>query len=472
MDDLRKQYVTLLTLLTSAFATLLSTSMVRIASPFIQEAFSLRYADLTWIHNAYQISYAILLPVFGQLGDRCGRRKILLYGLGLFGVGSVLCGLSWDLLSMSLFRLVQGIGAAAIFPNALVLATGAFPSETRGKAMGIWAMGISLGSVSGPTLGGLFIELFGWRSIFFINVIFLAVSLLCIFRYVKVDSPSDGGAGAFDYRGTLILAVMIVSLVTAMVNGPDVGWTNFGVMALVGVMLLSLPVFFKVERNHDNPLIEPGLFKNRVFLTGVLCGGVHLVAIQGTNFLMPLFLSQVHGMHALSIGLLMLPQAAIRFVVSPLAGSIADRFGNRLPVTVGLLIRTAAMVSLGLLTAQSTALRIGLALVLDGAGAALVWAPSLNASLESCPEEMAGSAAGVFNMMRFVMGVIGTVVVGVVLDMFFTVIPETGPVPGFLHAYLVLGFLTAIGLTRVKYLQPPGEEEPIPCESQGARSTA
>lgn len=453
MRSLRKQYTTLITLLTSAFATVLSTSMVRIATPYVQEAFSLRYADLTWIHNAYQISYAVLMPVFGQLGDRHGRRRILLLGLAVFGMGSILCGLAWDLVSMSIFRLIQGVGAAAIFPNALVLATGTFPSEHRGRAMGIWAMGISLGSVAGPTLGGVVIDLMGWRSVFFINIFFVAVSLLCILFLIRAEDRKTDASGEFDYWGTVILAVMMVSLVTSMVNGPDAGWMSFGVMATVALVLVSIPLFYRLEHAHSNPLIHPDLFRNRVFMTGVLCGGVHLVAIQGTNFLMPLFLSQVHGMHALAIGLLMLPQAAVRFVVSPLAGTMADRFGNRVPVTLGLVVRTAAMASIALLSAESTPLNIAACLLLDGTGAALIWAPSLNASIESCPTEMAGSAAGVFNMLRFVMGAIGTVTVGVVLDMFFVTIPSTGPVPGFMHAYLALGALTALGLTQVRHLK-------------------
>lgn len=452
--DLRKHYIRLIILLTSAFATVLNISMVRIAAPYIQEAFALRYADLTWIHNAYQISYAVLLPVFGQLGDRYGRRKMLLYGLGLFAVGSLLCGLSWELLSISIFRLIQGIGASAVFPNALVLATGSFPRKHQGRAMGIWAMGVSLGTATGPTLGGALVQFLGWRSVFFINIPFLLVSLACIGKMIPDEAKDGGEESRFDYVGTLVLAVMIISLVTAMVNGPELGWTNFTVMALMIIMLTSLPLFYRAEHRHKNPLIQPALFRNRVFLTGVLCGGSHLVAMQGLNFLMPLFLSQIHQMGAFSIGLLMLPQAAVRFVMSPLAGNLADRFGNRLPVTIGLTVRTTALVSLAFLSPQSTPIMIAALMVLDGSGAALIWAPSMNAAIQSCPDDMAGSAAGVFNMLRFVMGVIGTAVVGVILDVFFISIPEIGSVPGFMHAYLILGVITGIGLTQVRHLQP------------------
>ncbi len=451
--DLRRPYLQLITLVTSAFASVLSMSMVRIAAPYIQEAFELRYADLTWIHNAYQISYAILLPVFGQLGDRYGRRKMLLYGLGLFGLGSILCGISWSLLSMSIFRVVQGVGAAAMFPNALVLATGGFPKSHQGKAMGIWAMAVSLGQVAGPTLGGLLIQGLGWRSVFFVNILFVAISLLCIFRFVPQRQVEKKPAVAFDLMGTMVLAMMIISLVTAIVNGPEVGWTRFWVLALLALSLGSIPVFYRIERHHELPLIRPSLFRNRVFMAGVLTGGVHLIALQGINFLMPLFLVQVYRLDPLGIGLLMLPQAGIRLVVSPLAGNLADRFGNPFPVTIGLGVRAAAMVSLALLTPQSGLALVAGAMVLDGAGAALVWAPSLNASMQSCPEDMAGSAAGVFNMMRFVMGVVGMVVLGVILDLTFLEVPAAGPVPGFMHAYLALAILTGGALTQVRHLR-------------------
>ncbi len=426
--------------------------MVRISAPYIQEVFQLRYADLTWIHTAYQISYAILLPVFGQLGDRYGRRKLLLYGLGLFGIGSILCGLSWNLLSMSLFRVIQGIGASAMFPNGLVLATSHFPKEHQGKAMGIWAMAMSLGLVTGPTLGGVLVHFLGWRSVFFVNILFVTLSLLCILHLVPHEPAERRPAAGFDYVGTMILMVMITSLVMAMINGAEAGW-SLGVISLLALSLTLMPIFYRLERRRENPVIQPALFRNPVFLTGVLTGGVHLMAMQGLNFLMPLFLAQVHQLDALRIGLLMLPQAAIRLIFSPLAGNLADSFGNRFPVTIGLIVRTVTMVSLALLTPQSDLLFIATIMVLDGAGAALIWAPSLNASMQSCPEGMAGSAAGVFNMLRFVMGVVAIVIVGVILDASFAGAPDAGAVPGFMQAYLVLGVLTSICLTQVRHLR-------------------
>ncbi len=447
-----KRYFSLIALATSAFATVLSTSMVRIAAPYIQEAFLLRYADLTWIHNSYQISYAILLPVFGQLGDRYGRRRILLAGLLLFGIGSVMSGLSWNMLSLISFRLVQGIGGAAIFPNALTIGTGLFPKHERGKAMGIWAMGVSLGSVTGPTLGGFVVQLLGWRSVFFVNVAFILVSLVSIFTVVRMVEQTDDSEGAFDFRGTIMLAFMITMLITGIVSGPERGWTDPLILVMMTGVLVVLPLFWRYEGEHHKPVIDPDLLRNRTFMSGMLCGGVHLVAIQGMNFLMPLFLSHVHGWSAMTIGLIMLPQAAVRLVISPLSGYIADRFDNALPVIVGLSVRTTGLILMALLTDQSTIFHIGFVLTLDGIGAAMVWAPSMNAAMESSPEEKRGSVAGVFNMLRFVMGALGTVFVGVVLDLAFRAPTAGTPVAGYLHAYLMLASFTGLALLRVRDL--------------------
>ncbi len=447
-----KKYISLVALATSAFATVLSTSMVRIAAPYIQESFLLRYADLTWIHNSYQISYAILLPVFGQLGDRYGRRKILLAGLALFSLGSIASGLSWNMASLVIFRLFQGVGGAAVFPNALTIGTGLFSADERGRAMGIWAMGVSLGSVAGPTLGGFIVQIFGWRGVFFVNVVFILISLAAIVYMVRVEEEFDDYAGAFDFRGTIMLAFMITMLITGIVSGPDRGWTDPVIMLMMTAVLVLLPLFWRYEGEHAKPVIDPDLLLNRTFMSGMLCGGVHLVAIQGMNFLMPLFLSQVHGWDPLMVGLIMLPQALVRLVISPLSGYLSDKLDNAIPVAIGLVVRTIGLVMLGLLTPESTMVHIGLILVLDGTGAAMIWAPSMNAAMQSSPEEKRGSVAGVFNMLRFVMGALGTVFVGVILDLTFRAPVAATPVAGYLHAYLMLGSFTALALFRVKDL--------------------
>ena len=454
------RYIAFAALLTSSFVTVLNTSMIRIASPELQTAFELSYSNLSWIFNSYQIVYAILLPVFGQIGDKFGRRRCLILGLTVFGIGTLLSGFSRNFPSLVVFRIIQAIGAAGIFPNAIVTATELFPPEHRGKVMGIWGMAVSMGSVVGPSIGGFIVQYLGWKCIFFANVPFVILSCAAIFFLIESDDHTPSSFD-FDYAGSVTLGVMIVSLIVGLQSGSELGWNSPSVILMLTASIICLPLFRKIEATCNEPVIHMAMFKSPVFLSGVYCGGIHLVAIQGMKFLMPIFLSKVKGFDAVTIGLMLIPQAAIRLVVSPLTGLLEDRFGSKLPVTLGLIIRTLALGMFAFLTPLSSKPLITLALVLDGAGAALVWAPSLNAVINSSPPEMASSVTGVFNMLRFIMASISTVIIGLVMDRSFIGVPDSNRalVPGFFQAYTGLAILTALGLLLVKNLEIPETTE-------------
>jgi EmrB/QacA subfamily drug resistance transporter len=454
------KYIAFAAILTSTFVTVLNTSMIRVATPDLQAEFQLNYSDLSWVFNSYQIVYAILLPVFGQIGDKYGRRRCLTTGLTIFGLGSLLGGLSWNFPSLVIFRIIQAIGAAGVFPNAVVSATDLFPPEHRGKVMGIWGMAVSMGSVTGPSIGGVIVHYLGWKYVFFANVPFVILSFTAILLLMKSDAQTPS-AFHFDYPGTVTLAVMIITLVVALQNGSEMGWNSAPVLIMLTVSVACLPVFKRIETNCQEPVIHMGLFKNPVFLSGVYCGGIHLVAIQGMQFLMPIFLSAVKDFDAVTIGLVLVPQAAVRLVVSPITGLLEDRFGSKTPVTLGLIIRTLALVLFAFLTPSASKSLITLSLLLDGTGAALIWAPSLNAVIKSSPQEMASSVTGVFNMLRFIMASTSTVIIGLVMDKLFHGVPanKLAPVPGFLQTYIGLAVLTALGLLVVRNLDTLRMEE-------------
>ena len=439
-------YLAFLAILSASFVTVLNTSMTRVVSPELVDIFGLSYSQLTWVYNSYQIAYAVLLPVFGQLGDKRGRRRSLLLGLIVFGIGSLLSGIAWNYSCLVLFRVIQGIGAAAIFPNALVTGVSLFPKEHRGKVMGAWGMSASLGSVAGPSLGGLIANYLGWTYIFLINVPFVILAMVSILLWVKPDS-TDKESFKFDFKGLVLLSVMIVTLVTALQGGVEIGWSPLSVLGVLTLLVLSIPAFVWVEKRASEPLVDLAMLKSKAFLSGLYCAGMHLVVIQGTQFLIPLFMAEYLGMDALAIGVFLVPQAAIRLVISPLSGILADKYTSGFPVTIGIAVRTAALMLLAFLTQESSRAYLALALLLDGTGAALIWSPSMNAVLKSSPPEHASSITGVFNMMRFIMGTVGVVVVGLVLDRFSN--PELivgRPIPGYFQSYLLLAGLTAFGL--------------------------
>lgn len=448
------KYIAFTAILVASFLTVINTNMIRVASPHLQEALDVNYSNLSWVLNSYQIAYAVLLPVFGQIGDKFGRRQCLVVGIAVFAIGALLGGLAWDFASLVIFRTLQAAGAAAIFPNALVTGTALFPPEHSGKVMGIWGMSTSMASVLGPTVGGFIVQYLGWQYIFHVNVPFAVLSGIAILLLIKSDwrKPSSFH---FDYFGTFVLATMIIALIAGLQAGSEAGWTSPRAVIMLATAFVCLPLFNKIEQNCSEPVIQLEMFQNLSFLSAVYCGSTHLIAIQGMQFLMPIYLSTVKGFDPVKIGLILMPQALIRLVVSPIAGWLEDRYGSKIPVAAGLILRTLALASLGLLTASSTNTVITLALLLDGIGAALVWSPSLNAAINSSPKEMASSATGLFNMIRLIMAATSMVLVGLAMDKLFTGMPQSSstPVPGFFQIYMAFAAVTALGLLTVRYLE-------------------
>lgn len=448
-------YIALIAVLSSVVATTLNEGMSKIASSDFAQDFNLDYSQLTWVFNSYQITYAVLLPVFGLLGDVSGRRKVLMGGLMVFSIGSALCGFAWNYMSFLACRIMQGVGSAAVFPISVVVATSMFPPEHKGKVMGFWGMALSLGSVVGPSVGGFIARYLGWRYMFFGGAVCGILSLLSIMFAVEPDSAAKKKF-SFDLAGTVFLSGIILTLVWVTQNGPTIGWSSPTVLFMLLGFIIFTSAFIYTEKKASTPIIDLRIFANNTFLAGVYCGGTHFVSVMGMQFMMPLFLSQVMGFDLLSIGMILAPQGAVGIVVSPLAGWLEDRFSSKVPVAVGLAIRASALLSFALMTQKANVLLISTILILDGVGAALIRLPSMNAAVSGLPKEQAASVTGVYNMVRYVMASVGTAVIGLILDRKYT--PDfvpTKPIPGYFQSYAVLAGMTIVGLALIRFLGKP-----------------
>ncbi len=452
--NIRWRNLAFATVLAGTFMSVLNTNMIRVASPTVMQEFGVDVRSLTWLFNGYLLPYSVFMPVFGRLGDLYGRRRLYMSGMVVFTAASFLCSLAWSYWALVLCRTLQAIGAAALYPNAMVMATGLFGPEHRGRALGIYGSTASVGAVIGPAVGGFLVEYLRWRSVFYVNIPVGLAALTGAWLLLKESERRE--VADFDIQGSAYLAAAVFSLVMVItrVGTPGLG----GTLTYLGVFAVTTVMFARTEARSASPVVDPSLLRNRVFMGGAVCGSIHMLTAQASMFLLPLFLAQIKGMAGAAIGLVMLPSACIRVFASPLGGALSDRLGSRVPVTIGLAVQVVTFALLARLTPAASPLYITAALLCNGVGAGLMWSPVLSAVMGSVPPERSGVVAGVFNMLRLIAGMGGSTVAGLLLARSIHLVDPSrlAPVPGYRDAYALLVVLCLLGQLSVRWLSDQG----------------
>ncbi|CAM5730349.1 MFS transporter OS=Streptomyces tendae OX=1932 GN=F3L20_31095 PE=4 SV=1 [Streptomyces tendae] len=308
--------------------------------------------ELEWAINSYTLVFAGLLFTAGLLGDRLGRKKVLVGGLAVFGIGSVLAAFSGTPAELIGFRAVMGLGAAFVMPATLAVLMNVFERDEQPKAIGIWAGGVGLAIAVGPITGGLLLEHFWWGSVFLVNVpiVVLAVGLML---WLVPDSR-DPAPGRIDPLGVVLSVAGLVLLVYGIIKGGQLA--DFGdpvVLGSIGGGLAVLAVFVVAEARSDHPSIDMSYFRNKVFSAAI--GAIALVffALMGVTFFAVFYTQSVRGYSPLETGLLLLPLAAAQLVFAPRARLLVDRFGNKATTTAGLLLLAGMLAAFAALDADT-----------------------------------------------------------------------------------------------------------------------
>lgn len=404
-----RPFVLAATIVASAMA-FIDGSVMTIALPALQLDLNASFASLQWVVNAYALLLGGLILVGGAAGDRFGRRRIFVIGIAVFAGASMLCALAPTIASLIAARALQGIGGALLVPQGLAIIAASFPKEIRGRAIGVWAGAAAITTALGPPLGGLLVDAFGWRSIFYINLPMSAGAIWLTLTHVP-ESRDEDANGALDWRGA-VLAIAGLGLVTIGLTQLAEGTANLA--AALGLMLTGavvLTLFVRTERNARNPLVPLSLFSDRAFtganVTTVLLYG----ALGGVLFLLPFDLIARRGVTATGVGLTLLPFGLIIGVGSRLAGGWADRHGARLPLIVG-----SALVGLaGIVLAAGMAnywLGVLAPVLLMAVGMAIVVAPLTTAVMNAAPDNQSGAASGISNAASRLAGLFAVAIVG------------------------------------------------------------
>jgi EmrB/QacA subfamily drug resistance transporter len=367
---------------------------------------------LEWTVNAYTLAFAVFLLTGAALGDRYGRRRMFLVGLGVFTAASAAAALAPSTGALIAARAVQGLGAGIVAPLSLTLLSAATAPERRGLALGIWSGISGFGVALGPLVGGAVIEGISWQWIFWLNV---PVGLVLAPLALRGLSESKGPAGRLDLPGLALASAGLLGVVFGVVRGNPAGWGSPEVVAPIAAGAALLVAFVAVELRTAAPMLPMRFFRSRAFAA---TNGVSLAmtfGIFGSIFLLAQFFQTVQGYSPLEAGLRTLPWTGMPMLVAPVAGILSDRLGSRPLMATGLFLQAAALTWLAVVSTPGVAYgTLVPAFVMGGTGMALVFAPAANAVLGAVRPEEAGQASGATNAIRELGGVLGVAVLAAV----------------------------------------------------------
>ena len=406
----QRRWKTLAVLALSLLIIGLDNTILNVALPSLQEEFDASSSTLQWIVDSYLLSFAGLLHTMGTLGDRFGRKLALQLGLVLFGGASLLALWVESSDQLIAIRAMMGVGGALIMPATLSILSNVFPREERGKAIGIWAGMASVGIGLGPLTGGVLLEYFDWSSVFLVNVPVAAAAFLA--GSWLVPESRDPKPGAFDLPGATLSISALVTLVYAIVEAPERGWTDPRVLACFGAAAAFALAFIRWELRTPDPMLNLSFFRNPRFSIASMGISLAFFSLFGSIFALTQFLQDAKGYSALEAGAAMVPLA-----FGLVAGSISSiklvaRVGTTKVVTFGLL-NMAALLAVSLMWSEDMAYW-PLGVWFLGAALSMGWimGPATESVMGAVPEEKSGVASAMNDVTRQVGGALGTAIIG------------------------------------------------------------
>ena len=419
---------------------------------------------LEWVVNAYNLSFAVLLLTGAALGDRFGRRRMFIAGLGIFVAASAACALAGNIGWLIAARTVQGVGAALVMPLAMAILSATFPPGERGKALGIFSSVTGLALIIGPVVGGAIAQGGSWQWIFWLNIP-VGLALIPIAR--RRIPESFGPAVAVDVTGVALVTGAGLAVVWGLMQGNSVGWTSVEIVVVLLTGFALAVVFVLHELRAREPMVPMRLFRHRAFASGIGASFLLYAGMYGVLFLLPQFLQVAMGNDPLGTGLRLLPWTATLFVVAPISGNLVNRVGERVLVVVGLILQAVGMAWIGIVAAPNVPYAELIApLVLAGSGVSMAMPAAQNAILNAVARPEVGKASGVFNMFRFLGGISGIAITVAAFAANGGFTSTSAITAGFVAAIVVSTILSLLGAVAGMWL--PGRRQALMSTEQEA----
>lgn len=396
------------------FMVVLDTTVLNVALPTILNTFGTGLDRGQLVISMYLLSLALVIPTTGYLCDRLGTKRLFIMSMTGFTLGSALCGMAWDINSLILFRVVQGLAGGITMPLGMALIFRTVPREDQGFTLSLAVIPMLLAPMLGPILSGYLVETVGWRWIFFVNVPVGLIGVLLASRLLieteRIKSLS------FDYKGFILAGVGFCTALLALTRVPQDGWTAANVVGLFGVSAVALVAWVIVELREKTPLLDLRIFRNGTYTQAASLYFIAATILILGLFLLPLFLQNLRGMTPIQIGILLIPEAVAMTVALPLVGRLYDKFGPRpllIPGFIGLAYTMFKLHNIDLTTSDGELIKI---LVLRGLSLELIFLPAFTLTLSEFGPAQLARASAMTQVLRQLFPAFGTAAVVTILQ--------------------------------------------------------
>ena len=410
----RRRWAILVVLCVSLLIIVLDNSILNVAIPTLIRDLHASNSQVQWMIDSYTLVFAGLLLTMGAMGDRYGRRGALQMGYLMFGLGSLASAFATTAGQLIATRAFMGIGGALIMPATLSIITNVFPPKERGRAIGVWAGTAGIGVALGPLTGGFLLGHFYWGSIFLVNLPIVIFGVVA--GFLLIPTSKDPSAPKLDPVGALLSIAALVTIVYAVIEAPNRGWTAPFTLATLAVGFILLGIFVSWERRSDHPMLDVEFFRNPRFSAANAAITLTFFAMFGSIFLLTQYLQFTKGYTPLESGVRMLPYAITMMIVAPTSSRVVERFGSKFTIALGLGLAALALVVMTGLTVDTSYLDIAWRFVILAAGMGLVMAPATDSVMGSLPLAKAGVGSAVNDTTRQVGGALGVAIIGSVVS--------------------------------------------------------
>lgn len=390
----------------------LYSSTANVIIPNLVASFGSDVDTMEWVVTGYMLGYSITMPLAGWLADTFGRKRMFLIGLAMFSIFSICASMSWSTSALIMFRILQAVGGGIISPTGMAIITDVIPPNQRGRALGLWGMGMMLAPAFGPWMSGLIVDnLDDWRLVFWLGVPFGIAGLIAAVRVLPGSEDRQTHVKtAFDYVGFATLSSALTLFLIPLTQGNRLGWDDPWIMRSFIASAILFAAFIWNEMRTEHPMIDLALFRDRTFSVAVFLRTVLGTGYYFSIFLLPLFTQTILGWDATQSGLVLLPAGLAMSVLMPIAGSLADKIGARVLVVTGMIVAAYGTYLFSGIDIDWEFGHIAIANVIRTAALGLLFTPLTTAALTNIPRHRTGSASGILNTVWQVGGSLGIAV--------------------------------------------------------------